>query len=173
VARARTALRDPVLGVRLVAAIVLGRLGIMDGAAVIVEALNGRELLNPDDEQEAIERAGEFGLTRSRPGLERRARGGWLVGQPFAWHARVALARLGDANARRTIVRALGAWSRDTRTLAVVAAGKARLAEAREALQAMRCDATRADPDAVDEALLQLARATATCLPPSGEPESA
>ncbi|MBN1612169.1 MAG: HEAT repeat domain-containing protein, partial [Polyangiaceae bacterium] len=136
VVRARTALGDPVLSVRLVAAVVLGRLGNLEGGRVIAEALNGHEALQPDDEQEAIDCAGEFGITLARPGLERRARGGWLLGQPFAWQARVALARLGDNGARRAIVRALQAWSRDMRTLAVAAVGKARMAEARPLLEA-------------------------------------
>jgi len=157
--RARTALGDPVLAVRLVAAIVLGRLGIIDGERVIAEALNGHEVLHPDDEQEAIDCAGEFKITLARPGLERRARGGWLAGQPFAWQARVALARLGDDGGRRAIVRALRAWSRDTRTLAVVAVGRARLVEARSLLEAMRGDPTNVDPEVVDEALARLARA--------------
>jgi hypothetical protein len=159
---ARKALGDPVLSVRLVGAIVLGRLGITEGGRVIAEALNGHEALHPDDEQEAIDCAGEFGITLARPGLQRRARGGWLVGQPFAWQARVALARLGDDGARRAIVRALGAWSRDTRTLAVVAVGRARLMEARPLLEAMRVDPSKSDPEVVDEALACLAREPAS-----------
>jgi hypothetical protein len=156
--RARTALGDPALAVRLVAAIVLVRRGSAEGGRVIAEALNGHEALHPDDEQEAIDCAGEFGVRLARPGLERRARGGWLVGQPFAWQARVALARLGDDGARREIVRALGAWSRDTRTLAVVAVGRARLVEARPLLEAMRADPATVDPEVADEALACLAR---------------
>lgn len=154
--RARTALVDPVLAVRLAAAILLSRSGSMDGGRVIAEALNGHEPLHPDDEQEAIDCAGEYGFVRARPGLERRARGGWLVGQPFAWQARVALARLGDASARHAIVRALRAYSRDKRTLAVVAAGRARLLDARPLLEAMRHDPAKADPEAVEESLAAL-----------------
>jgi HEAT repeat protein len=168
VLRARRALSDPALSVRLVAAFVLGRCGVREGGRVVAEALNGHQALSPDDEQEAIEYAGEFGITLSRPGLERRARGGWLVGQPFAWQARVALARLGDEEARRAIVRALGAWSRDTRTLAVVAVGRARLTEARRLLEAMRADPTQADPEVVDEALASLAEQPSVATPEAG-----
>jgi hypothetical protein len=70
-----------------------------------------------------------------------------------SWHARVALAELGHVRARSAIVQGLSAWSRDARTLAVAAAGRARLVEARERLKRMVGAPGRAEPDAVKEAL--------------------
>jgi len=65
----------------------------------------------------------------------------------------VALARMGHERAAREIVRDLRAWDRGQRTLAVAAAGRARLGAAREIIAAMRGDERRADPHAVEEAL--------------------
>lgn len=151
-ARASEALSDPAVGVRLASAIVLTRLESGLGADVIVDVLNGSLPLPPEDEQAAIEIAGELGLHSCRPGLERRARWGWYA-HPFAWHARVALARMGDGRAQRAILRGLGSWSRDTRTLAVAAAGQARLSRARPAIESMKGDPTRADPESVEVSL--------------------
>ena len=112
-----------------------------------------------EDEAAAIELCGDLGLTTARPGLERRAFGG-LLGlrrDPLAWHARVALARMGHERACREILRELGDRDRGVCSLAVAAAGRARLAAARERLLALKGDARRADPDAVDEALAALA----------------
>lgn len=50
-------------------------------------------------------------------------------------------------------MRELGDRRRDVRTLAVAAAGRARLVAARERILAMRGNPARADPTAVDEAL--------------------
>jgi hypothetical protein len=74
----------------------------------------------------------------------------------------VALARMGHERAQREILRELSARDRDLRTLAVAAAGRARLVAAREPIAAMKGDARRADPDAVDEALAALAEDGAT-----------
>lgn len=167
--RARDALEDADSAVRLAAAILLARAGDRSGSDVIVAAIDtgigAREL---EDAQTAIELSGELGLTAARRGLERRAWGLFGMSRdPFAWQARVALARLGDARARRGIIRGLSAWTRDARTLAVAAAGRARLEEARSALEAMRGDGARADPDAVEEALAQLGPGTRQVQPRS------
>jgi hypothetical protein len=79
-----------------------------------------------------------------------------LSRDPLAYEARIALARMGDSRARAAIVRGLSSWSRDTRTLSVVAAGRARLAEARPRLSAMRSNSSFAEPEVVDEALLRI-----------------
>jgi hypothetical protein len=75
---------------------------------------------------------------------------------PVSWHARVALAELGHARAKAAILRGLSAWSRDARTLAVAAAGRARLQEARAELERMRGAPERAEPDAVTDALASI-----------------
>lgn len=154
----RQALADGSAKVRLAAAIVLARTGDDSGRDVIVRAVDaGVGASEPEDTQAAIELAGELGLDAARRGLERRAWGLFGVSRdPFAWQARVALARLGDPRARAGILKGLRAWTRDTRTLAVAAAGHARLGEARALIEAMRGDDERADPDAVAEALARI-----------------
>jgi len=154
--KARAALDDSSPAVRLAAGILLARLGEREGAQAIADALNdSRALREAEDEQTAIDLAGELGLKAAEPGLRRRAWGVWQK-SPFAWEARIALARLGDPRARKSILRGLEAWTRDARTLAVAAAGRARLSEARELISAMRGDEARADPHAVAEALQAL-----------------
>lgn len=162
-ARAKTALSDPSPKVRLAAAILLGRAGDRSGDAKLVLAINsGDGVEEAEDEAAAIDLAGELGLEKARSGLERRAFGVFGVTRhPCAWHARVALARLGDARARSTIVKGLRAFSRDARTMAVAAVGRARLEEARAEVLAMRGDPARAEPDAVEEALALLAVSSA------------
>jgi HEAT repeat protein len=161
---ARGALQDGVLAVRLAAAILLGRAGDRSGAPVLAEAAGARSAgLDPEDEQATIVLAGDLELREAIPALERRAFGTLGVGQdPFAYEARIALARLGDARARAAILRGLGAWSRDARTLAVVAAGRARIPEARAAIEAMKGVPSRAEPGAVAEALEALEALEAT-----------
>ncbi|GMV15154.1 MAG: HEAT repeat domain-containing protein [Polyangiaceae bacterium] len=156
---ARAALDDTDTSVKLAAALVLGRAGDKSGASVIVDAVrSGQGAAEPEDAEAAIELAGALGLDDARGGLARRAFGVFGVSRdPFAWQARVALARLGDARARQAILRGLGSWSRDARTLAVAAAGRARLAEARPLLEAMQGKPDRAEPSAVEEALGLLA----------------
>jgi hypothetical protein len=122
--------------------------GVIDGG---VPVSGNAELV------EAMELVGQRGLAGARAGLARRAFGLSSLVSPLRWHALVALARLGDERARRTILRGLDAWTRDARTLAVAAAGRAGLCDARPKIDAFRGDARRADPDAVNEALGALA----------------
>jgi HEAT repeat protein len=152
---AHTALDDEVAQVQLAAALLLARAGDLAGKHVIVRAVDtGAGAEEPEDAQVAIELCGELELHEAERGLERRAWG--LFGaarDPFAWQARVALARLGHERAKLGILKGLNAWTRDARTLAVAAAGRARLAEARGLIEQMRGDPEKADADAVDEAL--------------------
>jgi HEAT repeat protein len=160
--RARALLDDASDVVRVAAAIVLGHAGRRDGAEVLVGAA-ARTIVTDqhDDQAAAIELCGELGLKKAIPVLAERAFAKVLLFQndPFAWHARVALAALGEERAVRWILEELSAWTRERRTLAVAAAGRARLAAARAAITAMRGDAGRADPDAVAEALSRLPEA--------------
>jgi hypothetical protein len=75
-------------------------------------------------------------------------------GASCAWHARIALARLGHARARAEILTDLGSWRRETREAAVVAAGRARMGEARGALESL---GETVDGALVREALVRLA----------------
>ncbi len=155
-ARAWVADEDPT--VRVAAAILLARAEERTGADCLLEAIgNGIRGLDADDEAAAVELAGVLGLREAIPMLERRAFGiKRFVRECFTWLALVSLARLGHERARREIIRDLSAWSRDRRTMAVAAAGKARLIDAREIIEKMKGDDAKADPGAVDEALGQL-----------------
>ena len=154
--RARAALRDDAPSVRLAAAILLARIGDASGAQVICAVVKKEDrVASLEDEQAALELAGELKLTEARAALSRRAFGFFgLFRDPLAWHARVALARLGDPQAKAAILRGLSAFTRDARTIAVAAAGRARLSEARSILR--RMTPAQADPDTVAEALAEL-----------------
>ena len=154
--RARAALRDDVPSVRLAAAILLARVGDASGADVICAVVKKEDrVASLADEQAAIELAGELAFSEAGSALRRRAFGFFgLFRDPLAWHARVALARLGDEQAKTAILRGLSAVTRDARTIAVAAAGRARLSEARAILR--RMTPAQADPDTVAEALAEL-----------------
>jgi HEAT repeat protein len=154
VQRARGALRDDNRGVQVAAAILLATIGEAAGCERLVEVINDRQrFLHAEDEIIAVELCGQLKLEQATAGLERRAFGFWGGRAPVGWHARVALAELGHERAKRTILRGLSAWSRDARTLAVAAAGRAKLQEARPILQRMLGAPARAEPDAVSDAL--------------------
>lgn len=160
VARARAALGDSAAVVRATAALFLvprGEraadpvlAGVIDGS---VATANGADLLS------AIELAASEKIEAARPGLRFRTFGPLgLRSDPFSWHALVALGTLGDERARRTILRGLSAWTRHTRTLSVLAAGRVGLVEARARIDALRGRPARADQTVVDEALAALDR---------------
>jgi HEAT repeat protein len=154
VQRARGALRDDNRGVQVAAAILLATLGEEAGSERLVEVVNdGRRFAHTEDEIIAVELCGQLQLRQAMPGLERRAFGFWGGRAPVGWHARVALAELGHPRAKQAILRALSAWSRDARTLAVAAAGRAKLQEALAILERMAGSPRRAEPDAVSDAL--------------------
>jgi HEAT repeat protein len=145
-------LADPNSSVRIAAAIVLARGGDRRALPILVDVVRGA-LSTPEaeDEAAAVELVGELGVDEARPHLERRAFGFLRLGSDrFAWQAMVALARMGHPRARSQILRDLGSWSRDKRTLAVAAAGRARVAEALPLVRAMKGDERRAEPSAVD-----------------------
>jgi hypothetical protein len=155
----RSLLTDPSATVRIAAAIVLARGGDRHALPVLIDVVGGA-LSTPEaeDEAAAVELVGELGVEKALPHLERRAFGFWgLGGDRFAWQAMVALARMGHARARARILRDLGSWSRDKRTLAVAAAGRARVAEALPLVRAMQGDERLAEPSAV-ELTLELLR---------------
>lgn len=163
-ARARVLLDHPASMVRIAAAILLARAGEGAARSILVDVARGHLTTSDgEDEAAAIELCGELDLEAARTGLERRAFGGplGLRNDQYAWHARVALARMGHERATRAIVHELGAWDRDRRTLAVAAVGRARILSARSLLESMRGDDSRADASAIDEALAALARAEA------------
>jgi HEAT repeat protein len=136
--------------VAVVAGLYLARMGEARGRAIVLDVV--AERLQPpelEDEQACVELSGELELRDAIPHLERRAWGrrrvlravfSWGAGDASscAWHARIALARLGHERARAQILAELGSWRRETREAAVVAVGRARLHEARSVLQDMQ-----------------------------------
>ncbi|HKQ71779.1 MAG TPA: HEAT repeat domain-containing protein [Polyangiaceae bacterium] len=160
-ARARELLDDTNDAVRVGAAIVLTRSGDRRGVPLLVDVVRGlTTTAEAEDEAMAVELMGELGIAEASPHLERRAFGLLSLREGrFAWQAMVALARLGHAKARGRILRDLHSWSRDKRTLAVAAAGRALVVEARPFIEAMRGDESRAECAAVELALQQFDRA--------------
>lgn len=157
-ARVRALLGDAAPEVRLVAAVLLARAGDPAGDERLIEVVNGRPgRFDPEDEQLAVELVGLRRLAAARRGLQRRAFG-WLgvTFDPTSFQARVALARWGDERAVRAILRGLEGRHRHVRTIAAVAAGRARLVAARPLLEALASDPRRAEPAAVAEALARL-----------------
>jgi HEAT repeat protein len=156
-------------GVAVVAALYLARLGDPKGRAVVLDvAAERREPPDLEDEQACVELCGELELRDAIPHLERRAWGrrrvlrslfSWGAGDraSCAWHACIALARLGHDRARAQILDELASWRRETREAAVVAAGRARLAEARSVLQNLQEEGGSVDAALVREALVRLA----------------
>lgn len=140
-ARARALLTHAEPRVRAVAAVVLARAGDDAGDAVLVGVIDG-SVATPEAEDltAAISLAGRRNLTRAMPGLERRAFGGFLgLGRDaYAWHARTALARMGHPRAVKELLADIGSRDPYRRSLAVIAAGHARLEQARAALERVR-----------------------------------
>jgi HEAT repeat protein len=149
-ARAAELLDDAVSHVALAAAIflvkrersgkgkVLGAGKARDRILSVVRSETGRRA-EKEDEREAVEVAGALGMREAMPALERRAWGlSRIVRDTCAFHAKIALARLGHERATAEILRDLGAPKRETREAAVVAAGRARLTQAREAILAVK-----------------------------------
>ncbi len=154
-----SALTDPEPEVAAAAAMLGAPSGLSAARKRLVDAINqGLRLPAPEDEQTLIELCGELSLDKAIPGLRRVAWGRFgLVPGRFAWHAKVALARLGDAAARRQLQRGLHSRNRDARTLAVAAVGRARWVELRPELERMQ-RAGLAEPEALTEALELLAQ---------------
>ncbi len=147
-------LRDEDATVRVAAGILLARAGDGRGSDMLVDVLEDRVAVAPEDEEAAVLLAGSMGIQAAVPALERRAFGlRKLVRDRHAWQSLVSLAALGHERARKAILRDLDAWSRERRTQGVVAAGRARMSEARPVIERMMGDETKADPAAVQDAL--------------------
>src|SRR5260370_755767 len=125
----------------------LARLGNVRGKDRVLD-LVGERATTPEleDEQASVELAGEQGWSEAIPHLERRVWGKRRVlrsllswgggdGESCAWHARIALARMGHAKAPPEILADLASGRPETRQAAVRPCGRARLGEARIALE--------------------------------------
>jgi HEAT repeat protein len=165
-ARAEKLVDDPDDAMAVVCALYLARLGRPRGKAVVLDVVAERRgTPELEDEQACVELAGELPLEGAIPHLERRAWGARRVvravlswgagdGASCAWHARIALARMGHERARAEILADLGSWRRETREAAVVAAGRARIREARSLLESL---GETVDSALVREALVRIA----------------
>ncbi len=153
----------------VVAGLYLARAGEARGREVVLEVVaESRETPEIEDEQACVELAGELGMREAIEHLERRAWGrrrvlrelfSWGAGDraSCAWHSRIALARMGHERARAEILADLSSWRRETREAAVVAAGRARIGEARGALENLQQEGGTVDAALVREALVRLA----------------
>jgi HEAT repeat protein len=165
VTRARQLADGSDVAVAVVAGLYLARIGDPGGRAIALDVVaERRRTPELEDEQACVELAGELGMREATVHLERRAWGrrrvvrallSWGAGDraSCSWHARIALARMGHDRARAEILADLGSWRRETREAAVVAAGRARLREAREVLE--RLLATVHPGESVDAALVR------------------
>jgi HEAT repeat protein len=165
-ARAEQLLDAPTTAVAVVAALYLARFGHERARSLVLDVVAERiHTPEVEDEQACIEVTGELSLEQAVPHLERRVWGrrralrtvlSWGAGDrtSHAWHARIALARMGHERAREEILSDLASRKRETREAAVVAAGRAHLAEARGPLERLRGSV---DSRLVSEALIRLA----------------
>lgn len=138
--------------VALAAAILLAKRGHEGAKARVLAVVRGEgPAVNKEDEAAAVELAGELGLRDAIPHLERRFRGlARFLRDTCSLSARIALARLGDERASRSILDDLSARSDATRGAAIVAAGRARLEAARGALSEMKGPDADLAKDALD-----------------------
>jgi len=155
-ARALAALDGSNPALQVGAALLLAEFGDSAGDAIVLRLIAERlAFVGQEEIQAAIEIAGRRRLEAALPALRRRARS-WFGRDGLAYEARIALARLGDAGARQQLLQGLSAFSFDARTLAVAAAGRAGLQEARSRIEAFVGKPELADENAVIEALRAL-----------------
>lgn len=145
--RAEQLIDAPNEAVAVVAALFLARLGYPAGREVVVSVVEGRRRTPElEDDFACVDLVGELQIREATAALERRA---WARPRRLrallawggdrqassAWHARIALARMGHARAKAEILSDLRSRRRETREAAVVAAGRARMIEARPTLE--------------------------------------
>jgi HEAT repeat protein len=158
-ARARAIVKSGSPHVVLAAAILLAKAGDESARPSILRVVRGERIAGQEpekeDEQAAVELAGELGLREAIPELERRVWGiGRFVRDTCRFHARIALARMDHARAVAEIMKDLESARPDVIGEAVVAAGRARLAQARTLVS--RQTAAAVDPELVKEALRRI-----------------
>ncbi len=152
---AERCLKDDEERVRVVAALLLAKLGSSKGREILVRIVRGEAKAEKEDEREVVEIIGELGLSELVPVLERRAWGlGGFFRDTCSFHAKIALARMGHARAIDEIGKDLASPKPDVRAAAVVAAGRARLKQFKDAVAALGPDAV--DPSLRTDALVRL-----------------
>jgi HEAT repeat protein len=121
-------LDDEANDVKIAAAIFLGHAGDDKAKPVIRAVVRGELVAQHEDEREAVELAGAHDIRDVIPDLERRAVGlGRHVKDTCAFHALIALARMGHPRAVSSIRKDLEARSEKRREAATVAATRAHL----------------------------------------------
>lgn len=171
--RARALLGSKSAHLALVAAILVAKAGDPAGHDLVLRVVRGEKIAGQaperEDERAAVELAGELGLTAARPHLERRAWGVFrFVKDTCPFHARIALARMGHPRAVAEIMADLDAARPDVLGAAVVAAGRARLRQARRLIE--RIPTAAVDPELVREALARLDEPAGDEQPAGDEP---
>ncbi|MBS2017185.1 MAG: HEAT repeat domain-containing protein [Deltaproteobacteria bacterium] len=159
VTRGRALLDSASPHLALVAAIFLAKAGDAAGHDLLLRVVRGEKVgghaPDKEDERAAVELVGELGLTAAKPHLEKRVWGVMrFVKDTCAFHARIALARMGHPRAVAEILAEIESPKTDERSAAVVAAGRARIAAARPLVE--RLTKASVDPELVREALEKL-----------------
>lgn len=153
----RAAVEDEAPGVRLVAELLCGELGL-DAPREMVRRVVLRQVRvrEPRDEQRALLLAGRLGFTDALPELKKRAFGRLGISlDPFRWSALAALCRLGDERAFEKLTAALRTRSPVDRTMALESLGESGRPEALSLLRALR-DTGNLDPGVLAEAVKKL-----------------
>jgi len=149
-------LNDVESRVRVAATLLLARLGVAEAAEAISGLLSKKDVkLNKNDEEVAIELAGNLRISSAILGLKRRA---WPLfwETPLSWKARVALAQMGDERARVAVLESLHSKLAHKCARAIEAAGQIGLEQARPRLLALLQNPTGYDAEAIQIALKRL-----------------
>lgn len=139
VERAAHLLDDDSADVAIAAAIYLTKAGDERGHPLVLAVVRGARRAEKEDEREAVEITGRAGLKEAIGDLERRAFGlKSKIADTCAFHAIIALARMGHAKAIASIESDLSSKNAKRRSAAVVAAGRAALKQAEPTIVALK-----------------------------------
>jgi HEAT repeat protein len=126
--RAVALLDDDSTDVAVAAALFLGHAGDDRAKPLLRRVVRGEVDVQREDEREAVEITGALGMRDLVPDLERRAFGLVRhVRDTCAFHATIALARMGNERAVASIKKALGSRSEKRREAASIAASRAHI----------------------------------------------
>jgi HEAT repeat protein len=128
--RAVALLDDESRDVAIAAAIFLGHAGDERAKPLLRRVVRGEVPVQREDEREAVEVVGALDMRDLVPDLERRAFGvGRHLRDTCAFHATIALARMGHERAVEAIRKDLASRSEKRREAGAVAAARARMAQ--------------------------------------------
>ncbi len=148
------ALEEGAVPVTIASALVLARAGDRSVVPQLLRVARREVKVAKEDEEAVLEMLGALGVSEARPILETRAFGlRSYFEEGVALAARIALARLGDARARRAIEADLASTRIATKTRGAVAAGRAHLRDLKGAIENAGLD-----PKLLREILTELER---------------